>query len=59
VIQTSQQLFTGLSLERICQLLAVNRGSYYRNRQLPATLLRDQELREAIEVVVLEYPGYG
>jgi putative transposase len=59
VIQASRQLFPGLPLERACQLLGVNRGSYYRNRLEPAPAEDDLALRAAIEQLVLEFPGYG
>lgn len=53
-------------LERLCALMAVNRGSYYRQiagLQPTATAgtaaLRRRQLIEAIEESVLEFPGYG
>jgi len=50
-----------LPLEGACALLEVNRGSYYRHlprgpRPTPAP---QTCLRDAIERVVLEFPGYG
>lgn len=59
MIQASRQLFPGLPLERACQLLGVNRGSYDRNRTEPVAATADLALRDAIERVVLEMPGYG
>jgi putative transposase len=59
VIQASKHLFPGLPLERACQLLGVNRGSYYRNQVEPEPAADDLVLRTAIEEVVLEMPGYG
>ena len=59
MIQASKRLFPGLPLERACQLLGVNRGSYYRIREAPRPVAVDGELREAIEAVVLEFPAYG
>lgn len=59
MIQASRQLFPGLPLARACQLLGVNRGSYYRIREEPAPHATDLALRQAIEQVVLEFPAYG
>jgi putative transposase len=59
VIAVSQPLFPELPLERACQLLGVNRGSYYRHRPEPDPAANAVELRAAIETVVLAFPGYG
>ena len=59
MIQASKRLFPDLPLERACQLLGVNRGSYYRLREAPAPAGEDRALRDAIEALVLEFPGYG
>jgi transposase InsO family protein len=48
-----------LPLERACQLLGLNRGSYYRVREAPLLSAAEDELREAIEAVILEFPAYG
>ena len=59
MIQASKLLFPGLPLARACQLLGLNRGSYYRTRQEPEPAAEVLALREAIEQVVLEFPAYG
>jgi transposase InsO family protein len=59
VIQASRQRFPHLPLERVCQLLGVNRGSYYRIREATPPSACEVELREALEAVVLEFPAYG
>jgi transposase InsO family protein len=59
VIQASQHLFPHLPLARACQLLGLNRGSYYRVREEPGPAPEALALRQAIEQVVLEYPAYG
>ena len=49
-----------LPLEVACATLGVNRGSYYRHD--PAALLGpepDLALRDAIETLVVAFPGYG
>lgn len=69
MIEEARARFPGLSLSRLCLLLGVNRGSSYRavglGREVPF-LLPDRRppkkevwLRNAIERLVLEYPGYG
>lgn len=59
MIQAGQQRFPSLPLERICQLLALNRGSFYRHRETPRPPNAEVELRAAIEAVILEFPAYG
>jgi transposase InsO family protein len=59
VIQASQRLFPDLPLARACQLLGLNRGSYYRIREQPAPAVDALALRQAMEQVVLEFPAYG
>jgi transposase InsO family protein len=63
------QRFPGVPLWRVCLLLEVNRGSYYRAAGLasgaaPPALAPSPEnaevaLRDAIERIVLAFPGYG
>jgi putative transposase len=50
-----------LPVEVACAMLWVNRGSYYRSDPAgrPLRSRRDVALRDAIEQVVLELPGYG
>jgi putative transposase len=51
-----------LGLAPTCALLEVNRGSYYRARPLvpgPAAPQEALRLLQAIERLVLEFPGYG
>jgi putative transposase len=64
VIAESRQTGDPLSVlpvEVACAVLAVNRGSYYRRAPASRTLRPrpDLALRDAIEQVVLEFPGYG
>jgi putative transposase len=48
-----------LSIRKVCQLLGINRAWLYARATLPTQAERDLELRDAIEQVVLEFPGYG
>jgi transposase InsO family protein len=48
-----------LSARRLCQLLGVARSWYYERPTSPIQNERDVALRDAIEHIVLEFPGYG
>ncbi len=48
-----------LSIRRLCQLTETGRTWYYTHPTAAETAARDVELREAIEQIVLECPGYG
>ncbi len=53
------QTYPELSVRHLCQLLGVNRAWLYARATQPTQAERDVELRDAIEGVVLEFPGYG
>jgi transposase InsO family protein len=58
----NQHLLDGLSIERACALLEISRSSYYRYQTpptLPGAASAAVRLREAIERIVLAFPGYG
>jgi transposase InsO family protein len=67
VIASSPDLLKELPLAAACAVLGLGRGSYYRRRgdqasgDTPAPRPREDEERllEALERVVLEFPGYG
>ncbi len=63
MIQENPQLVAELSLVRACAVLGVNRGSYYRGQASPAADPESRaaaaRLRERVEAIVLEFPGYG
>jgi len=46
-------------VRRLCALLDVGRGWYYERPTTPTRAERDVALRDAIERIVLEFPGYG
>ena len=54
-----QEHFPTLSLRRLCQLLGVSRSGYYAHPTADALAERDLNLRDAVERVTLEFPGYG
>ena len=59
MIAVLQEQFPTLSLRRLCQLLGVSRSWYYAHPSADALVARDLDLRDAIERVTLEFPGYG
>jgi putative transposase len=54
-----RQIYPDLSVRHLCQLLGVNRAWLYVRATQPSQAERDVELRDAIEDLVLEFPGYG
>lgn len=58
-MQASRECYPGIPLERACQLLGMCRASYYRQGSPATTVPAGLTLREAVEQVVLEWPGYG
>jgi putative transposase len=48
-----------LSARHLCALLGVGRSWYYKRLTIPSRNDRDVVLRDAIERIVLEFPGYG
>ncbi len=48
-----------VSVERLCKLFSVSRSWYYECPTPEEKAHRDVELRDAIERIVLEFPGYG
>lgn len=48
-----------VSVRRLCALLGTGRTWYYRHPSVEAVTQRDAVLRDAIECLVLEFPGYG
>lgn len=59
MIALLQEQFPTLSLRRLCQLVGVSRSWYYAHPATDALAERDLDLRDAIECVTLEFPGYG
>src|ERR1044071_9360558 len=56
---TLQQEFPSLSLRQLCELLDGSRSWLYERPHAPSQAERDVALRDAIERIVLEFPGYG
>src|SRR5436309_3412664 len=58
-IAQARQEHPQLSARRLCALLGVGRSWYYERLTNPIQTERDVALRDAIERIVLEFPGYG
>lgn len=48
-----------LSVARRCQVVSLSRATYYRMRQRDRPVLRDMELRDQLQRLVLQWPMYG
>lgn len=48
-----------ISERELCRIFEVSRSWYYEHPSLEEKAQRDIELRDAIEKIVLEFPGYG
>lgn len=48
-----------LSIERLCELFAVSRSWYYERSSRPESTQEETALRDQIERLILEFPGYG
>jgi putative transposase len=58
-MRSLQQQFPSLSVRQLCTLLGVSRSWVYERLEAPSQAERDVALRDAIEEIVLEFPGYG
>jgi transposase InsO family protein len=59
MIAAVQHAFPDLALRQICRWLGVSRSWYYARPSAQERAARDVALRDAIEHVILEFPGYG
>ncbi len=59
MIERVREEHPGMSIERLCELMGVSRSWYYARPLATAKAKKDVELRDAIERIVLEFPGYG
>src|SRR5437660_12936111 len=55
----AQQQYPALSIRHLCSVLEVNRAWYYASQQENTGDDPDVALRDAIELIVLEFAGYG
>jgi transposase InsO family protein len=59
MIEEAALMHPGLSLSALCELFGVSRSWYYEKPTREQKAQRDLDLRDAIERIVLEFPGYG
>ncbi len=59
MIAEAMEEYPGLSVRGLCGLVGVDRSWYYHKPTAEEVVQRDVELRDAIERIVLEFPGYG
>jgi transposase InsO family protein len=59
VIAQVKEEYPEVSIERLCGLLGVSRSWYYGKPSRGRGVREDVALRDAIERIVLEFPGYG
>jgi putative transposase len=59
VIERVHEEHPGMSIERLCCLMGVSRSWYYARPPTTEKAKKDVELRDTIERIVLEFPGYG
>jgi putative transposase len=59
VIERVREEHPRMSIERLCSLMGVSRSWYYARPSATEKAKKDVELRDAIERIVLEFPGYG
>ena len=59
MISAAQQAHPELSIHRLCRLLGVSRSWFYDRQTQPVSDPDDVALRDAIEAITLDFPGYG
>ncbi len=59
MIAQAQRNHPELAARRLCALLGVGRSWYYERPHAPTQAERDVALRDAVERIVLAFPGYG
>ena len=60
MIEKAHDLYPDLSIEQLCHLFAISRNWYYEQKGISEE--EDEEetaLRDRIEEIILEFPGYG
>jgi len=59
VIEQVREEHPEMSIERLCSLMGVSRSWYYERPAVAKKAKKDVALRDAIERIVLRFPGYG
>jgi len=59
MITQAHQHYPQLTLQRLCELFGVSRSWYYEHLDQPEESAEEIALRDQIEQIILEFPGYG
>jgi putative transposase len=59
VIEQVREEHPEMPIEKLCELMGVSRSWYYARPPATEKARKDVVLRDAIEQIVLEFPGYG
>jgi putative transposase len=59
VIEEVREQRPEMSIEKLCELMGVSRSWYYERPSATEKAKKDVALRDAVEQIVLEFPGYG
>lgn len=59
MITQAHQAHPELSLQRLCELFEISRSWYYEHLKHPEDNTEEIALRDQIEQIILEFPGYG
>jgi putative transposase len=59
VIEEVREQHPEMSIEKLCELMGVSRSWYYERPSATEKAKKDVALRDAVEQIVLEFPGYG
>lgn len=59
MIRAAQQVHPSLSIQQLCRLLGVSRSWFYAHQSQSVSDSDAVALRDAIEAITLDFPGYG
>ena len=59
MITQAHQAHPELSVQRLCELFGISRSWYYEHGKQPEDDVKEIALRDQIEQIILEFPGYG
>ena len=59
MITQAHQAHPELTLQRLCELFEISRSWYYEHLDQPEDDAEEIALRDQIEQIILEFPGYG
>ncbi len=59
MITAAYQEHPDLSVQRLCELFGISRSWYYEQMAAPTEDEKEIALRDEIEGIILQFPGYG